>query len=143
MLALPRVGRLPGFTGAIGEFTIAQPKLSATEVEAGEPLTLTLVLVGEGNLEGVVAPEIEEGHGWRAYKPTSQFQPDPGGDNPARGTKTFIYTLVADRAGTRSTPALPFSYFDPAKRAFVDITVPPLPIVVKPSSNPIATDAPR
>ncbi|MEQ1853658.1 MAG: BatD family protein, partial [Chthoniobacteraceae bacterium] len=36
VLALPRAGKLPGFTGAIGEFTIGQPKLSAGEVEVGE-----------------------------------------------------------------------------------------------------------
>jgi hypothetical protein len=136
VLALPRVGRLPGFTGAIGQFTIAQPKLSATEVEAGEPVTLSLTITGEGNLDGVAGPEFEEGGGWQAYKPTSDFQPDANDPATSRGTKTFTYTLVPNRAGQRSTPALPFCYFDPVKRAYVDVTVPPLPILVKPSSAP-------
>jgi hypothetical protein len=138
VLALPRTGRLPGFTGAIGKFTIAQPKLSATEVEAGEPVTLTLGMVGEGNLEGVAAPEMESAGGWQIYKPTSEYQADPEDHNTARGAKAFTYTLIPNRAGLKSTPVLPFSYFDPERRAYVDITVPPLPIQVKASSAAVA-----
>ena len=135
VLALPRIGRLPGFTGAIGKFTVAQPRLSAAEIEAGEPVTLTIAMAGEGNLEGVAAPEMESAGGWQVYKPTSEFQPDPEDHNTARGAKTFTYTLIPGRAGLKATPAMPFCYFDPERRAFVDITVPPLPISVKPSST--------
>lgn len=141
VLALPRTGRLPGFTGAIGKFTVAQPKLSATEVEAGEPVTLVIGMAGEGNLEGVAAPEMGTAGGWQIYKPTSEFQPDPEDHNTARGAKVFTYTLIPNRAGLKATPAMPFCYFDPEKRAYVDITIPPLPINVKPSSTaPVPAD---
>ena len=135
VLALPRTGRLPGFTGAIGKFTVAQPKLSTTEVEAGEPVTLAIGMAGEGNLEGVAAPEMSTAGGWQIYKPTSEFQPDPEDRNTARGAKVFTYTLIPNRAGLKATPAMPFCYFDPEKRAYVDITIPPVPINVKPSAN--------
>ena len=134
VLALPRTGRLPGFTGAIGKFTVAQPRLSVAEVEAGEPVTLTIAMAGEGNLEGVAAPEMDASGGWQIYKPTSEYQPDAEDHNSARGAKIFTYTLIPGRAGLKATPAMPFCYFDPERRAFVDITVPPLPITVKPSS---------
>jgi len=142
-LALPRFGRLPGFTGAIGQFTIAQPKLSAGEIAAGEPVTLTLKITGEGNLDGVAGPEIETGGAWQAYKPTSEFQPDGNDEDAPRGTKIFIYTLVPGRAGQRSTPAIPFCYFDPVQRAYVDMTIPPLPITVKPSGEPASATNPE
>ena len=135
VLALPRTGRPAGFTGAIGKFTVAQPKLSATEVEAGEPVTLAIGMAGEGNLEGVAAPEISTVGGWQIYKPTSEFQPDPEDHNSGRGAKVFTYTLIPNRAGLKATPAMPFCYFDPEKRAYVDITIPPLPINVKPSNT--------
>ena len=135
VLALPRTGRLPGFTGAIGKFNVAQPKLSASEVEAGEPVMLTIAMAGEGNLEGVAAPETDAPGGWQIYKPTSEYQADPEDHNTARGAKTFTYTLIPGRAGLKATPAMPFCYFDPERRAFVDITVPPLPVTVKPSSS--------
>lgn len=138
VLALPRAGRPAGFTGGIGRFTLATPKLSATEIEAGEPLTLTLTLSGEGNVEGVTAPEFTETTGWQAYKPTSDFQRGDDVTQPG-GTKIFTYTIVARREGLRATPPLPLSYFDPVKREFVDITVPPIPVVVKAST--VATSA--
>ncbi len=151
VLALPRAGRPQGFTGAIGKFTIAQPTLSAAEIEAGEPVTLTIAMAGEGNLEGVAAPELGSSGGWQIYKPTSEFQPDSEDHNSTRGAKVFTYTLVAGRAGLKSTPAMPFCYFDPERRAYVDITVPPLPITVKASANapapaepePAKAEAPR
>jgi hypothetical protein len=141
VLALPRAGRLPGFTGAIGRFQIAQPKISAAEADVGEPVTLTLTMVGEGNLEGVAAPDIDSSGGWQAYKPTTDFQADPEDPQGSRGSKTFTYTLVPGREGLKATPSLPFCYFDPVQRAYVDITVPPLPIVVKASSTSAAAPA--
>ncbi|MEO6740265.1 MAG: BatD family protein [Chthoniobacteraceae bacterium] len=143
VLALPRTGRLPGFTGAIGKFTVAQPKLSATEIEAGEPVTMAFAMAGEGNLEGVAAPEIEASGGWQIYKPTSEFQADPEDHNSARGAKVFTYTLIPSRAGLKATPAMPFSYFDPERRAYVDVTIPPVPVTVKASSAAPAPAAPE
>ncbi len=138
VLALPRAEQRAGFTGGIGNFTLSQPKLSAAEVEAGEPITLTVALSGEGNLEGVAAPEIGEVAGWQGFKPTTDFQRDESEPSIARGTKTFTYTLIPRRAGLKGTPPLPFSFFDPVKRAYVDATVPPLPVVVKASTAPAA-----
>ena len=133
------VSRPPGFTGAIGEFTMASPRLSATEIEVGEPLTMTVALTGQGNLDGVPAPELEPSAEWTAYRPTSEFQRD---DESGLGTKLFTYTLVPKRDGRKGTPALPFAYFNPAKREFVDITIPPQPVNVKASAAaPTATDS--
>jgi BatD DUF11 like domain len=138
VLPLPQAGRPKGFTGAIGKFTIAQPALSSSETEVGEPIALTVALRGDGNLDGVPPPELEPGGDWTSFRPTSSFERDENGEG---GTKTFTYTLVPKREGRRGTPALPFAYFDPEKRAFVDITVPPLPVTVKPAPNAPAASA--
>lgn len=133
---LPQV-RPKGFTGAIGQFTLAQPRLSATEVQVGEPLVMTIALTGEGNLDGVPAPELEAGTEWNSYRPTSELQRED--ENSGSGTKLFTYTLVPKQEGRRGTPAIPFAYFDPVKKAFVDLTIPPQPFVVKPSPTPVAS----
>lgn len=138
VLALPRAQQPAGFTGGIGNFTLSQPRLSAAEVEVGEPITLTVALSGEGNLEGVSAPEIGDSAGWQGFKPTTDFQRDESEPTAARGTKTFTYTLIPRRAGMKGTPPLPFSFFDPVRRAYVDATVPPLPVMVKVSTAPAA-----
>jgi hypothetical protein len=130
VLPLPQA-RPAGFTGAIGEFTVAQPKLSATELEIGEPLTLTVALSGQGNIDGVPAPELPADAQWTAYRPTAEVQRE---DDSLAGTKVFTYTLIPKRVGRHGTPSLPFAYFDPVKRTFVDITVPPVPVLVKASA---------
>ena len=135
VLPLPQV-RPKGFTGAIGQFTLAQPRLSATEVQVGEPLVMTVALTGEGNLDGVPAPELDAGAEWNAYRPTSELQRDD--DSSTGGTKIFTYTLVPKVEGRRGTPAIPFAYFDPVKKTFVDLTIPPQPFEVKPSPAPVA-----
>ena len=136
VLPLPQV-RPKGFTGAIGQFTLAQPRLSATEVQVGEPLVMTVALTGEGNLDGVPAPELESGTEWNSYRPTSELQRDD--ESSSGGTKIFTYTLVPKAEGRRGTPAIPFAYFDPVKKTFVDLTIPPQPFVVKASPAPAAT----
>ncbi len=139
VLALPKDGRLPGFTGAIGEFALSAPKLSGTEVEMGEPITLAISLTGEGNLTGVSAPELPaDNPDWQTFKPTTDFASPNDEAAPLLATKTFTYTLIPKRVTARGTPAIPFSYFDPVKAKFVDITIPPQPVKVTPSTEPIA-----
>lgn len=146
VLPLPTEGRLPGFTGAIGEFLLAAPKLSGTEVEVGEPITLAIALTGEGNLVGVSAPDAPaENPDWQMFKPTTDLNSPNDETAPLLATKTFTYTLIPKRANVRATPALPFSYFDPAKAKFVDISVPPMPVKVKagPEAPAVAATKPE
>ncbi len=128
VVALPRVDRPAGFTGAIGQFSVAQPKLSATEAEVGEPITVAFSVTGEGNIDAVPAPALGEDSQWRTYKPTSEFARE---EESGKGMKTFTYTIIAKQAGKRSTPPIPFAYFDPVKRGYVDLTIPPLTVNVK------------
>ena len=37
----------------------------------------------------------------------------------------------------KATPAIPFSYFDPAKKIYVDLTIPAVPLTVDPA--PVST----
>ncbi len=147
VLPLPTTGRLPGFTGAIGQFALSAPKVSGNEVEMGEPITLAISLTGEGNLAGVSAPELPDNADWQTYKPTTDLAAANDEDAPLLATKTFTYTLVPKRAGVRATPAIPFSYFDPVKAQFIDVTIPPQPMKVTASTVPeppaVATEKPK
>jgi hypothetical protein len=58
----------------------------------------------------------------------------------ARGFITFRFTLVPTSEKTKATPAIPFSYFDPASERYVALDLPSLPITVKPSAVPINLD---
>jgi hypothetical protein len=128
---LPESGKKPGFTGAIGKFSLGRTQLSAKEAIVGDPVTYTVVLSGEGNLEAIGAPSIDGGDMWQTFTPTTDVGRDPA---TGEGTKTITYTLIPRSADVRAVPAIPFSYFDPETGQYVDLSVPPTPIVVKPSA---------
>jgi hypothetical protein len=136
---LPESGRRPGFTGAIGQFTLGQPTLSTPEVIVGDPVTLTVTITGEGNLEGIGAPPLESSEAWQAFTTTAEVEREVFS---ARGTKKFTYTLIPRRADLRSLPVIPFAYFDPERREYLDLSVPPQAIVVKPDPNAAPPPAP-
>lgn len=135
---LPDAGRRRGFTGAIGKFELERSQLSATEVQVGDPLTLSVTVSGEGNLEAISPPPIEGGDLWESFTPTSEVDRDT---ITTRGSKTFTYTLIPRSAEARSVPAIAFSYFDPEKKEYVDLTIPPALITVQGYAAPVTTPA--
>jgi len=46
----------------------------------------------------------------------------------------MTYTLVPRNPNTRAIPAIPFSVFDPESGEYVDLTIPPVPVIVKAST---------
>ena len=128
---LPKEGQLPGFTGAIGAFQLEAPKLSTNEVRAGDPLTLTVTLHGEGNLGRLTLPQLPLLRDWQSFPPVGD--PSPSYIILQRGFATFSYTLIPLSDRSKATPAIPFSYFDPKKGAYADLTVPPVPLTIKPA----------
>jgi hypothetical protein len=133
--ALPEAGRPANFTGAIGKFELGQPALSAAEAVVGDPVTLTVTIMGEGNLESIAAPAIESNDAWQSFTPTMTVDRDAFS---GRGTKTITYTLIPRRVDVRTVPSIPFSYFDPERKQYVDLAIPPLPVSVKPAGEPPA-----
>ncbi len=130
---LPKEGELPGFTGAIGTFTLTQPHLSSNKIRAGEPLTLTVTIKGQGNLARMIPPKLEGLWEWQTFEPTSEAaQPQLV---QQRGYCTYNYTLIPLSDQIKATPRIPFSYFDPARKAYVDLTIPPVPLEVSPAAG--------
>jgi hypothetical protein len=131
VLPLPPEGRLPGFTGAIGTFQLEPPKLSTNEARTGEPLALTVTLHGDGNIGRLTPPQFSFLRDWQTFPPVGDTSPSYVALQ--RGFTTFTYTLIPLSDRSKATPPIPFSYFDPKKGAYVDLTIPPVPLVVKPA----------
>lgn len=130
VLEVPSQGRLPGFTGAVGEFS-ARASIDPVQVRAGEPLTLTIEVRGSGNFDRMQAPEIPENPDWRVYPATSEFAASD--ELNQRGVKTFEIIMVPAREGIESTPLVPFSAFNPRTGAFADLSVSPIEVLVTPA----------
>lgn len=130
---LPTNGVLPGFNGAIGEFHLQPPKLSSTQVRVGDPLTLSVTLVGEGNLATIPAPALPKSAGWQTMPP--RLDPPQGISGGMNAMRTFHYTLIPLDPGLSATPAIPFSYFHPRMERFVNLTIPAHPVTVTPAPD--------
>jgi hypothetical protein len=125
---LPKEGELLGFTGGIGTFKLEPPKLGTNELVVGEPVKLAVSVRGDPNVARLVSPIPPRAREWQILDST------PGGgitqSTPADTISTFQYTLVPLTDEVHETPAIPFSYFDPVRGAYVDLTIPSVPVTV-------------
>ncbi len=135
---LPKAGELPGFTGGIGHFTTDPPALATNVLRVGEPVRLTVTVRGQGNLGRLLRPAPKPTREWQVFAETSGA---PLAEVRARGFVTFSYSLIPLTEAVRGTPELPFSYFDPARAAYVDLTIPSLRVLVNPGIQPADTQA--
>jgi hypothetical protein len=130
VLALPAEGRPHDFHGAIGTFAI-QSDVSPPKADVGDPLTLTMRVVGSGNFDRVDSTMLDHVEHWKTYPPKSTFNTtDPLGH---KGEKIFEQPLVASQPGAQTLPALGFSYFDPNTKRYETIHSAPLSVTISPS----------
>ena len=123
---MPAESELPGFTGTIGKFFRDPPALSTNRIRVGEPVQLKVTFHGDGDLTRWVPPAPPRSRAWQIIA----NQP------PATG-----FTLIPQTDEVRETPAIPFSYFDPATGKYVDLTIPSLPITVVGEGLPVQLPA--
>jgi len=143
VIPVPKEGKPENFSGAIGKFTMevsANPKKAAP----GEPVTIKVLISGQGNFDAMGAPELSEDEGWRSYPPTDKFEPS----DPIHfsGTKTFEFVLIAKQERTQ-TPGLKFTYLDPATGKYETLTQAPFVVEAKagevaPTPSPVADSSP-
>ena len=122
----------PGFSGAVGNFTMtteAKPKT----VQVGDPITVTSTITGRGNFDRVNAPVLENESGWHKYPPSSKFTQDD--DVGISGSKNFEI-VIAPNEKKQDLPLFAFSYFDPIKESYVTLRSETIPIIVEGGAAP-------
>jgi hypothetical protein len=131
---LPKEGELPGFSGGIGSFTLDTPKLATNELVVGEPVKLAVAVRGDANVARMVPPTPPRVREWQILEST------PAGGitqmTPMGTVSIFQYTLVPLTDDVHETPAIPFSYFDPIRGNYVDLTIPPVQVTVNAGQIP-------
>ena len=131
VLPLPRENVPPGFSGAVGSFTL-NATVNPTNVAVGDPITIKVQVAGHGALESVTLPNQTNWQQFKVYPPTSDFQAtDPLGIS---GTKTFALTAVPENLELKELPPFVFSFFDPAQKSYRTLTQPAVSLVVRPSA---------
>jgi tetratricopeptide (TPR) repeat protein len=148
----PREGRPPEWSGAIGSFVFEAPPPAPQRVElGGEPVRLTLVVRGNGNLAGV-SFDLERDPAFAALfhveGPEVYEAPPPGSPPPPNHPRHegetwrhFEYRLLPLREGTLELPPIAFAWFDPERGSYERKLAPSCRIEVLPSSRPASARA--
>jgi hypothetical protein len=133
---LPREGQLPGFTGAVGSLEVDPPVLSTNMLRLGDMAKLTVRVRGDasGSLAHLVPPPPPRMADWQV----SPAQPEglPPQLMHAPNYAIFSYILIPLSLAPHNTPSIPFSCFDPNHGAYVDLTIPGVPVLIKPGAAP-------
>lgn len=134
VIPVPADGRLPGFNGAIGRFTRDNPRLSATTIQAGDALKLSVTFHSDNAVVHLGMPDAPSAPAWEAFS--------AGPPQEAGNSVTFTYTMIPQTEMTAATPEIPFSYFDPDLGQYVDLSIPAMPVKVLPGPSESVTNGP-
>ncbi len=126
VLPLPENGKPADFSGAVGRFTL-DSKAAPLQLAAGDPVTLTYSLRGEGDLSSAAPPALVGSDALRVYPVQSVATP---AGSPA-GTRIFEQVVIPQRPGTVRLPAPRFSFFDPEARAYRVAAAQPITLTVR------------
>jgi len=137
VLPLPQDNVPPGFTGAVGTFTM-DAWLDKKETKTNEAVTLKIKITGSGNLKllqdpsPVIPPDIEK------YEPKISDNISSKG-NVISGSRSFEYLLIPRHAGDLKIASFPFTYFNVAKKAYVTLNSPDFSLSVGKGTNAEST----
>lgn len=132
VLPVPSAGRPPGFTGAVGRYSVSG-RLEPDRVNAGEAAVLSVTVEGIGNLKALPPPALPPLEGVQVFPPTEDASVEVVAGR-VRGRKRFEWVLIADRADTLDLPSIRYPFFDPWQRRFLTASTAPLHLDVQPAS---------
>jgi len=127
VLPLPEEGRPADFAGAIGQWNlevIAKP----TEVAVGDPITLTIKVAGNGNIDTVPAPTIGSLEGFKTYDPTTKTTKD---ELNTTGERIIQQVLIPKTTEVKEVPEVRLVYFDPVAKTYKVAAQQPIRLMVK------------
>lgn len=130
----PDTGKPASFNGAVGRFRMSG-SLDKSEAKQNEPVTLKLILEGEGNLETLPRPPVPELTGFKVYEGDTSTQTTKIGTTLG-GQKTFEVIFIPTESGGMAVPPLEFSFFDPRTQNYQVLRTPSFPLEVLPSEEP-------
>ena len=129
---LPEAGKPDDFSGAVGEFMF-DVEVKPTELEVGEPITVSMIISGSGNIENALPPPFPESEYFKSYE-ASRIESDIN-QQTAIGRKVFEQVVIPKTDAVKEFPALVFNYFDPQDNSYKTIKEGPFPLTVHKTSK--------
>jgi len=135
--ALPEKNRPVDFSGLVGQYSLAA-EADPTEVNVGDPITLTIMITGGEFLENVFLPPLE-----KQPDLSANFKlPEEMGQGETDGrVKVFTQTIRAKNSTVKEIPGISLSYFNPETGQYESATANAIPLQVHATNIVTAKDA--
>lgn len=132
-------GKPAGFSGGVGQFSI-NSRISDTNIQANEAITLTLTIQGAGNMKLLKTPAVDWPEGFEVYDPkvTNNFRNSTTG---VSGSKTIEYLAIPRAGGVYTIPSITFAYYDTSADSYKTLTTPEYTLNIARAANEDANAA--
>ena len=130
VLPLPQT-TLSSFTGAVGDYTL-QTSVDKKIVRQNEPVTLKVMVSGEGNINLLDPPQMQIPNGFEKYEPKISTNVSRGG--VISGKKNFELLVIPRVSGNFEIHAMQFTFFNPRKKIYQTESSPAYQIIVEQGS---------
>lgn len=121
VLPLPKAGRPAPFYGAVGRFAISAA-FDKSVVDVGGSIKLLLTITGEGNMEHLRVPELDDLAGLHRLGKIEKRQKDQ---------VVVTYDMAPQTAELTKVDGLNWNYFDTSTGKYVAVQTDPLPLTVR------------
>lgn len=126
ILPLPTEGQPTTFSGAVGRCTL-EVSAKPTEVGVGDPITLTLTLGSQADLESLQPPPLGR---VRALTDAFKIPDEPLAGVVDGNVKRFTQTVRARNGQVTEIPPIPLTFFLPETGTYETVYSDPIPLVV-------------
>lgn len=120
IVSLPEENKPADFSGSLGNFNL-EVTAAPLEVKVGDPITLTMTVNGEGNLNTVSAPKLKSEEGFKIYAPQVKQEANQ---------KRFEQIIMPMNAQVKEVPLISLSFFDQSTNQYKTINQGPFPIKI-------------
>ena len=134
---LPEKGRPEGFTGLVGEYSLAVDA-APVKVNVGDPITLTIMVTGPEYLKNVELPPLKDQPGMAGnFKIPKEMAPGEIKDR----VKVFTQTIRAKHPDVKEIPVIELPYFNTETGKYEAARSDVIPLFVKGARIVTAMDA--
>jgi len=132
---LPDAGKPKSFNGAVGDFRLSS-SIDKHLINQNEPVTLRMVIEGQGNVETLARPPVPEMPDVKIYDSDTKSDFFKTQDLIA-GKKTFEVIFIPRLAGSLIIPPIEFSFFNPRTGAYQTLVTERYEVKVNQSFSPV------
>lgn len=123
----------PGFAGAVGEYRISA-SVDKSQVEANQPITLTVRVSGAGNIKTLPGPTLPPFADFKKFD-SGSTEKITSKQNELKGSKTYTYVLIPRSEGSYTIDPVSFTFFDPKAKGYRTVRTRPISVIATPGST--------